>query len=109
MIFCGQCGLQLTANDRSCPRCGTIVEPEMLGIGTGVGATGTEPEITNGTGLSQSQMFGANPNDPTKSMASTKNPNSPYPPHPQYAPQEQQKLILRGGAQGGAGDATSMI
>lgn len=27
MLFCGQCGLQLNAGDKQCPRCGTPVEP----------------------------------------------------------------------------------
>ena len=33
MTFCGQCGLQLAANDRRCPRCGAVVEPEVPGVG----------------------------------------------------------------------------
>ena len=27
MLFCGQCGLQLNASDKQCPRCGAPVEP----------------------------------------------------------------------------------
>src|SRR6266705_6527292 len=29
MVFCGQCGLQLSPGKTACPRCGTPTEPEF--------------------------------------------------------------------------------
>lgn len=101
MIFCGQCGLQLGANDRRCPRCGAVVEPEI---------PGTVPEMTYNDALSQS--FAGGTNAGARSMAGTQQyaPTPMAAPNPMYAPQEPQKLVLGGGPQSAnAGDATAMI
>ena len=30
MVFCGKCGLQLSAGDTVCPRCGTPTDPDLM-------------------------------------------------------------------------------
>ena len=30
MVFCGKCGLQLSAGDTVCPRCGTPTDPDLI-------------------------------------------------------------------------------
>src|SRR6266436_374003 len=30
MVFCGKCGFQLTSGNRTCPRCGTPIGPELI-------------------------------------------------------------------------------
>jgi hypothetical protein len=86
MVFCGKCGFQLTSGNRTCPRCGTPIEPELI--------------------LEESQ-----PDNPTIASNSIFGVNQPYP----GTPVEQQPLILGsnpndyGTAEQRANEATSMM
>ena len=86
MVFCGKCGFQLTSGNRTCPRCGTPIEPELI--------------------LEESQ-----PDNPTIASSTIFGVSQPYP----GTPVEQQPLILGpnpndyGTAVQRANEATSMM
>jgi hypothetical protein len=76
MVFCGQCGLQLAPESTTCPRCGSVTEPDL---------SIEDPHL----------------NDPTI-LTSFPAPQTPHPPvsevqHPPVSPipQQPQRLILR--------------
>ena len=73
MLFCGQCGLQLNAGDKQCPRCGAPVEP----------------------GAPQEDAY-VQPDAPTMASPSLLGQMQPLPPAiPDQAGGDPQKLILR--------------
>jgi hypothetical protein len=86
MVFCGKCGFQLTSGNRTCPRCGTPIEPELI--------------------LEESQ-----PDNPTIASSTMFGVSQPYP----GTSVEQQPLILGpnpndyGTAVQRANEATSMM
>lgn len=76
MVFCGQCGLQLAPGSTTCPRCGSVTEPDL---------SIEDPHL----------------NDPTI-LTSFPAPQTPHPQvsemqHPPVSPipQQPQRLILR--------------
>jgi hypothetical protein len=77
MIFCGQCGLKLAPGDTTCPRCGSVTEPELV----------LDP-----------QFLDQNINDPTIASAPHVVPNTPLAgtqrPLGTPTPPQQQKLVL---------------
>ena len=71
MFFCGHCGLQLAPGSRTCPRCGSVTEPELA--------------------IEELHI-----NDPTIVSWPNAAPHTPQPDTPEYsAPPQQQKLVLR--------------
>jgi len=98
MIFCGQCGLKLAPDDTTCPRCGSVTEPELV----------LNP-----------QFLDQHVNDPTIASAPHVVPNTPMAgtqrPLGTPTPPQQQKLVLHpDGSTPGFGayapnDPTSMI
>ncbi len=86
MVFCGKCGFQLTSGNRTCPRCGTPIGPELT--------------------LEESQ-----PDNPTIAASTIFGVNQSYP----GTPVAQQPLILGsnpndyGIAEQRANEATSMM
>ena len=76
MVFCGQCGLQLAPESTTCPRCGSVTEPDL---------SIEDPHL----------------NDPTIvtsfSAPQTPQPHVPDVQHPpiSQAPQQPQRLVLR--------------
>jgi hypothetical protein len=86
MVFCGKCGFQLTSGYRTCPRCGTPIEPDLI--------------------LEESQ-----PDNPTIASSPIFGANQPYP----GTPVEQQPLFLGsiqndyGTVEQRANEATSMM
>jgi hypothetical protein len=73
MVFCGQCGFQLTSGNITCPRCGTPTETELI----------LEESHSDSTTIASSTRFGVN-----QSYPGTQGPISPD------RPVEQQPLIL---------------
>jgi zinc-ribbon domain len=88
MVFCGKCGFQLTSGNRTCPRCGTPIGPELI--------------------FEESQ-----PDNPTIASSTISGENQSYPGTP--VEQQQQPLILGsnpndyGSAEQRANEATSMM
>ena len=78
MAYCGQCGLLLAPGNETCPRCGSVTEPELV--------------------LETPQAEASHTDDPT--ITSLPNPDAQRPAGPGTPPQ-QQKLVLRpDGSQG---------
>ena len=76
MVFCGQCGLQLAPGSTTCPRCGSVTEPDLS--------------------IEDPHLY-----DPTI-LTSFPAPQTPHPPvsevqHPPVSPmpQQPQRLVLR--------------
>lgn len=70
MVFCGQCGLQLAPDNATCPRCGSITEPEF---------SVDDPHLY----------------DPTITSPSFPAPQPLNTPQPPVSPTPQHKLVLR--------------
>jgi len=59
MVFCGKCGFQLTSGNRTCPRCGTPIGPELIS---------EESQPDNPT-IEASTIFGVNQSYPGTPVA----------------------------------------
>lgn len=75
MAFCGQCGLLLAPGNETCPRCGSVTEPELM-------LHAMEAPQTD------------DPRADGPTITSLANPDAPLPAGP-GAPLQQQKLVLR--------------
>jgi hypothetical protein len=85
MFFCGQCGLQLNASDKQCPRCGTPVEAGAGVTQEDAYAQPDAPTMASPSLLGQMQAPATPPDragDPQKLVLrpdqNTGNPNSNY-------------------------------
>ena len=84
MVFCGKCGYQLTSGDTACPRCGTLIDPDLI----------LEDSQADSPTIASSSILGADQTQPN-----TQGPVSPG----TYAQQAQEPFILGpGGSNYGA-------
>ena len=72
MVFCGKCGLQLSAGDTICPRCGTPTDPDLI----------PDESYADNPTIAASTMYA-----PEQTQPSTQRPARP-------TPAQQQPLIL---------------
>ncbi len=95
MLFCGNCGFRLAPGDRQCPRCGTVIDPDLL-------AAEEDAQPDAPTAASPSLLARMQP-----PPQATRPPGSPG--------GDPQKLVLRPGQDMGsydmqdAGDATRRV
>ncbi len=78
MVFCGQCGLQLSPGSTACPRCGSVTEPDLS-------LAADEPHLYDPTVVTP---LGATQTPRTPAYEQQLPTVSPTPP-------QQQKLVLR--------------
>src|SRR5260221_14773663 len=74
MVFCGKCGLQLSAGDKVCPRCGTPTDPDLM----------PDQSYANNPTVASSATYA-----PEKTQPNTQGPARPGRP----TPAQQQPLI----------------
>jgi hypothetical protein len=75
MVFCGKCGLQLSAGDTVCPRCGTPTDPDLM----------PDQSYANNPTIAAGATYA-----PEKTQPNTQGPARPGRP----TPAQQQPLIL---------------
>src|SRR5436309_12505414 len=81
MSFCGQCGLQLVPGSTTCPRCGSVTEPDLSPMEE------LHPNDATIVSLHQPEPYTSQP-DPNMELPGLVSPPTPPP---------QEKLILRPG------------